>query len=151
MTLRDQVLSFVAASEPPTDTIRLMIGLFLFTQDVKAGDLPPQAETFEFEPMSYGPCAMSVYTVLAALRADVLVIESPVTGEAWSRYQITGKGLHRADGIVAQTQNALMVSRLRTLRYWCDRQSLSSMLKSTNHAFPEYAPRAILPSLSPHG
>ena len=96
MTAQEQVLYFIAANDQPTDATPIMIGLFLFTQDLKAGDLPPVAEPFEFVPMSHRPRDMKIYCVLDVLCKDGHVAEVPVRGEAWSRYRVTTEGQRAA-------------------------------------------------------
>lgn len=139
MTAQEQVLYFIAANDQPTDATPIMIGLFLFTQDLKAGDLPPVAEPFEFVPMSHGPGDMKIYCVLDVLCKDGHVAKVPVPGEAWSRYRVTTEGQRAAAQIEIREHFGHATARIRELRQWCDRESLTSILEATCRTFPEYA------------
>src|SRR5258708_11196237 len=93
MTPKIQLLLFLAANPKPANPIRIMKGLFLFSQAVNEGKLQ-RTETFQFEPLNYGPCSLDVYKELDSLMKEGLVKPEPVPGETWKRYCITDVGLN---------------------------------------------------------
>jgi len=142
MTLREQLLYYISAGEIPTDPIRIMKGLFLFTQAVNEGKLSGQEETFSFSAMSYGPCAPAVYGELQTLVHAGHVREEAVPGQSWSRYSATTNGRREARTIELKTPNEI-TSFLRELRAWCDAHSFSSLLKAVYEAYPDFAVNSV--------
>ncbi len=142
MTPQDQLLFYIAAGDQPTDPIRIMKGLFLFTQEVKAGNLPAQQHTFVFQPMSYGPCATAVYEELDDLAESGRIVALPVLGQSWSRYQVTEIGRQEARRI-EEREPTEVTAFLRELRQWCDQHSFSSLLKSIYKGYPDFAVNSV--------
>lgn len=140
MTPKEQLLYFIGAVDASVDPIRIMKGLFLFTQEVKPGTLKTSG-TFHFHPMSYGPCAPEVYATLDDLVFCGDVEELPVAGETWRRYEATPKGRKTVAAIVRR--HAKTARYLRQLREWCDKQTFSSLLKAVYRAYPAFAVNSV--------
>lgn len=148
MTAKTQLLLFLAANPVSTDPIRIMKGLFIFSRAVDEGKLPT-TETFQFEPMNYGPCSLNVYAALDTLVREGLVRAEPVSGETWKRYCISSAGADR----LRQEQNPgeqPFAEFLRKLRMWCDAQSFTTLLRAVYHAYPSFAINSVLPHLRPN-
>jgi hypothetical protein len=143
---RTQLLGFIGANTEPTDPIRVMKGLFLFTEQAKAGRLPDAPPSFDFAPMSFGPCAPEVYRGLEELVTSGLVAQIPVPGETWSRYVITDAGRAQLQSLIPDT-NTPEAQYLQTLRAWTDKLSFTELLKAVYHAYPEFAVNSVLAHL----
>jgi hypothetical protein len=148
MTPKIQLLLFLAANPKPANPVRIMKGLFLFSQAVKEGKLPP-TETFEFEPMDYGPCSLDVYRELENLVAEGFVRPEPVPGETWKRYCITEAGLNSAQQNQEPGEKPLVLF-LQKIRHWCDGQSFTTLLQAVYRAYPDFAVNSVLPHLRPN-
>ena len=142
MTPREQLLYYVGASEQPTDPVRIMKGLFLFTEKVKEGTISDQEGLFVFRPMSYGPCALGIYEGLDDLAESGQVVALPVLGQSWSRYQVTESGQHEVRRL-EEREPAEVTAFLRKLRKWCDELSFSSLLKAIYKAYPDSAVNSV--------
>ena len=150
MDRQTQILVFVASSSVPTDPIRIMKGLFLFSQRVLEGKLPPQESIFTFDARDFGPMSFDIYRELELLVQAGLVKAIPVRGETWSQFVATEKGLDEANRrlVFADSQ---VVDYLTALRNWTSAISFSELLRSVYHAYPEYAKNSVLPHLRPNG
>jgi len=141
----DQLLIFLAAGNGPTDPIRIMKGMFVFSRAVAEGKLP-KMETFDFEAMNYGPCSLQVYEALDCLVEKGLAKAVDVPGESWKRFAITKLG---AD-VVEPLAGDKVGDFLKKLRAWCDGQSFTGLLRAVYHAYPEFAVNSVLPHLRPN-
>jgi hypothetical protein len=148
MTPKTQLLLFLVANPKPANPVRIMKGLFLFSQAVGEKKLPA-TETFEFEPMDYGPCSLDVYKELDVLIKEGLARIEPVPGETWKRYCITEAGLKCAQ----QNQNPEekpLAEFLHKIRDWCDAQTFTTLLQAVYRAYPDFAVNSVLPHLRPN-
>ena len=150
MTPDQQLLVFIASKDAPVDPIRIMKGLFVFAQENRAGKLPERYAVFTFRPMSYGPCAPTVYDSIRELSGNGLIAEVPVDGETWCRYQVTPAGRAVAANVSAKA-HPTTANYLSILRQWCDENTFHSLLKSIYHSYPQYAVNSVLPHLRPNG
>lgn len=150
MTPTEQLLAFIGSSDGATDRIRIMKGLFLFTQRVKEGRVQPPPPVFQFDAMNYGPCATDIYSALDSLKNDKLIEELPVPGETWSQYKATPAGKSTCASLMLG-DNASAYDLIRRMREWCDKQTFTSLLSSVYHAYPDYAKNSVLPRLRPNG
>ena len=144
MTPREQLLAYVASSDVPTDPIRIMKGLFLFTEWTKEGRVPQPSDVFKFRPMSYGPCSPAIYEDLDALVKNRLIEVSPVPGQSWSRYRATPDGKRQLLEIIEK--DAESVSWIERLRTWCDGLSFADLLKAVYAEYPAYAVNSVFKS-----
>lgn len=148
MKPHEQLLSFIAAGETPTDPIRVMKGLFIFTMAARNNkNLAPEG-VFNFGPMDYGPCAPDIYNALDVLERSGQIQKLPVPGETWSKLIATTVG--RAAATEIYKSNRDTASFLASLRAWTDKQSFRSLLRTVYEKWPEYAVNSVLPNLRPN-
>lgn len=150
MSKRDQVVLFLSAGTTPSDPIRIMKGLFVWTQRACEGAIEEPEERFTFRPMNYGPCDPEVYRVVNQLVSEGFVEDLAVVGETWRKYRLTSRGVEASQRIEQQA-GPRTLRFVKALREWCDQQSFSSLLRSVYHAYPQYATNSVLPHLRPNG
>lgn len=150
MTTDEQLLYFVACRPQSVDPVRIMKGLFLFTQAVREIRVAGDHELFDFEPMQYGPCATDVYSALDRFVLTGEVRPTPVPGETWSQFEATESGVAKAKAI-AERGPSDAVLYLRQLREWCDNHSFTSLLRAVYARYPDFAAASVLPHLRPNG
>lgn len=149
MTPREQLICFVAAGKHPTDPIRIMKGLFVFTMAAKENSNLGVAQFFNFSAMDYGPCAPEIYRTLDALKEQGQIEKLPVPGETWCRVAPTAAGIETANTI--QQKNPVSAQFLSKLRTWTDEKSFTSLLQAIYTKWPDYAKNSVLPHLRPNG
>jgi len=91
LTKKDWIL--LALRRIPLDRIHIMKTLFLIWHRSER-NIP---DYFEFEPYLYGPCSFEVYSVLADLQADGLIVQPPHPVPQWVNYYLTAKGKREAE------------------------------------------------------
>jgi len=138
MTRRDVLLGLVAAGEA-VDPIRIMKGVFLFSQDPRV----PDKLKYGFVPYSYGPCSFDVYGDLNHLVASGLIRR--ISGDSrWPTYAVTAKG--RQSALEALTQEQHLAPKILRARKYVDARSFSTLLRDIYAKFPEYATKSVFKS-----
>ena len=139
------VLAFLGAGDgEAVDPIRIMKGLFVFTQEAPE-DWMPKAERYEFVPYDYGPCAFAVYSDLELLQALSYVKAQAVDGQSWSRYSLTPSG---AEASARLTDGAWPAIRtyLGQIREFLRGLPFHRLLPIIYRKYPDYAVNSIFKS-----
>lgn len=144
MRTDEQLLVYIGGAEKLADPIRIMKGLFLFTQEAEAKKVAADS-LFSFSPMSYGPCSSEIYGELDRLVGKGLISSSPVRGQTWRHYEATDAG-QAAIREIEKHADKTAVEYLRRLREWCDDQTFSSLLRAVYKHYPAFAVNSVFRS-----
>jgi len=122
----------------PTDRIRLMKGLFLFSQQgpVAVGAL------YDFKPYDYGPFDTRVYRDLDALLADGSVVAEPGPTPGQTLYRLTTPGEGRFSGLLARAPKRA-VGQLAEIKQLVTRLGFVELLRDVYQRYPAYAAHSI--------
>lgn len=88
MSLKKKDWVLLALRRTPLDRIHIMKTLFLIWHRSER-NIP---DYFKFEPYLYGPCSFEVYSALADLQAEGLIVQPPHPVPQWVNYYLTAKG-----------------------------------------------------------
>ena len=134
---KDWVL--LALRNGPLDRIHLMKVLFLLW--IRANRKIPGY--FVFEPYLYGPFSLDVYSALADVQREGLVVQPPHPIQDWVPYYLTGKG-ERAAEEAAQSVDGHLLVLLGTITAEIAPLNFYDLLRRVYREAPEFAARSLM-------
>jgi hypothetical protein len=138
---RQQLLLLFLSGSEHLDPIRIMKGMFLFSQECPKGWIE-EADRYRFQPYNWGPFSRDVYRDLDALIASGLVSTMTVTGRAWNYHTATDEGRVLAAEAGMQWNPAVSVY-LQKLRQFVLSVSFSTLLKTIYQKYPDFAVNSV--------
>lgn len=129
----------LALKNGPLDRIHLMKALFLLW--VRAGRNIP--DYFVFEPYLYGPFSLSVYSALAELQRDGLVVQPPHPIHDWAPYYLTEKGKRAATDAAGSTASNLL-GLLDSITSEIAQLSFYDLLRKVYKEAPEFTANSLM-------
>lgn len=135
------LLLFFQDSGRKVDPIRIMKGLFIFSQEAPEAWFPKD-ERYTFTPYSYGPWSRQVDADLDSLTLKGLLQTSQAPGKTWSYYTLSETG----KAAVKELQSSLdpkAVSYLHQVREFVLKLSFRSLLDTVYARYPEYAVNSV--------
>jgi hypothetical protein len=136
MDRADTLLVFIGAGSNPIDPIRIMKGLFLFSQESDAD----KKLRYKFVPYSYGPCSFDIYGDLNTLVAQGL-LDRLVSGARWPEYRVTPLGQNKAEEAKASAHATW--KELAKYRRFVDERSFAALLREVYEKYPKYAKNSV--------
>ena len=129
----------LALKTAPLDRIQLMKTLFLlwYRSDRKI------AGYFHFEPYLYGPYSLEVYSVLAELSGEGLIVQAPQPVSGRAKYYLTRQGMTAVEG----SQKAVgteMFQSLQSVVQEVAQLGFYELLKRVYSEAPEFAVNSIV-------
>jgi uncharacterized protein YwgA len=121
------------------DPVRLQKGMFLFAKD----DASSAGERYRFVPYNYGPMSVQIYKDLDELVSRGLAEALPVSGQSWSRYAPTEKGLDRAKELISHDPSPEAARRLHAIKRDVASKSFRAVLEDVYERYPEYASKSV--------
>lgn len=133
---KDMLLVFVGASAKAVGPVRIMKGLFLFSQESAAA----LELKYEFVPYSYGPCSFQIYDDLRELVSEHLVEKRP-TSARWSEYVVTVEGKEIVDAIASRRPE--LFADLSRYNKMVTSRTFAELLRSVYSKYPDYAVKSV--------
>lgn len=119
------------------EPIQLQKTLFKFAREAPV----PTNQRYGFEPYNWGPMAKQIYPDLEELQAEGLVDAKP-TGEGWSGYSVTAKGLDLALRLRKEAPGEL-VEAIDEQRAWVLDRPFRQLLRDVYEKYPEMAKKSL--------
>lgn len=145
MTRRDWLLLLLAYRGAPDglDPVRIQKAMFLLKADL--GPALPRAEAYTFSAYNYGPMSKQIYADLDELVAEGLVRTVPVSGQSWSRYVASPRGLVAGEKIAATAAdtNLKAAQKLWEVKQTVANKTFDELLAFVYDRHPEFEERSI--------
>jgi len=124
---------------PGIDPIRIMKGLFIFSQEVKKEWLKPNS-LYEFMPYNYGPCSFEIYKDLRILKALGLLLSNQVKHQNWNYYSLSKKGeiLNKQIKIDSRAEKFL-----KEIKNFATKIQFYLLLRAIYREYPDYATNSV--------
>jgi hypothetical protein len=132
-------ISAKGKENPGLDPVRIMKGLFIFSQEIKKEWLPPDS-LYQFVPYNFGPCSFEIYQDLRALTARRYIITHQELGQNWHQYFLTAEGKKFAGTIKIRKE---VEAYLRTIKEFVLGISFATLLQAVYKEYPTYAENSI--------
>ncbi|MBC7109088.1 MAG: hypothetical protein H5T41_09965 [Methanomassiliicoccales archaeon] len=126
----------------PLDRIRLMKALFLLWN--RSGRNIPGY--FEFVPYLYGPCSFEVYSVLADMSRQGLIVQPPHPTRQWAKYYLTERGKVAAEEAM-RTVDLNTQALLKQVVQEVSQLGFYELLRRVYDEAPEFAVNSIIGGL----
>ena len=124
------------------DPIRIIKGLFVFSQKISKKFLYGEDFKYAFEPYLYGPYSRQIYSDIASLEDAGYVKSTHKPDVSWKYFSLTDKGKELIDQCVSDV-GKVAADYLKILRKWITEQSFENLLKIIYREYPEYAKNSI--------
>lgn len=138
---RQQLLLIFLSGPEQLDPIRIMKGMFLFSQECPK-DWIHDEDRYRFEAYNWGPFSRDVYRDLDALVIQGLVTTTTITGRDWNYHAATDAGRTLAATAAQQWRPAVRVY-LEKLRRYVLSVNFSTLLKTIYQKYPDYAVNSV--------
>ncbi len=124
----------LALRQTPLDRIHIMKALFLVWH--RSGRA--MKDYLVFEPYLYGPCSFEIYSALANLSADGVIVQPPHPVPEWADYYVTARGRKRVEEIAkaVPTRTQKLVDEVVTE---ISRLSFNELLRKVYTEAPDFA------------
>jgi len=140
LSRQDWLLLFIGlpGGPYPTDQIRVMKGMFLFSQEG-----PPQVRRlYNFKPYDYGPFDTQIYHDLDLLEALGMVRSDVVSGTNRRIYRLTEKAQQHF-GMLETAAPEAPLAALRGIKRRVTSLSFLDLLKHVYERYPDYAAKSV--------
>lgn len=140
-TPQEILLLFMAADTDKIDPIRIMKGMFVFTQE-SLEEWIPKGENYAFIAYNYGPCSFDVYHDLEILESLGHICSIQVPGRSWRYYSSTSSG-RKLVAQIKKTYEPDMIAFISRIRDFVTQLSFRRLLHIIYKHYPEYASQSI--------
>ena len=137
---KEWLLIFIGlpGGELPTDQLRVMKGIFLFTKEGP----PSVREIYDFAPYDYGPFAPPVYGDLDRLEAEGLIRKSYVIGTNQRVFDLTTRGSQEYQNLISSAPEDAL-DALREIKTRVTSLGFADLLREIYDKYPYYASRSL--------
>jgi len=125
-------------NEESIDPIRIMKGLFIFSQEAKKDWL--KNGFYEFVPYNFGPCSFEIYSDLRLLKKSGLLKVEFKEGQHWKYYSLTKKGKNVCNKIALDKEAYVFLEEIKN---FVVKTPFSLLLKAIYKKYPDYAINSI--------
>lgn len=124
---------------PGIDPIRIMKGLFIFSQEVKNEWIDPDS-LYEFIPYHFGPCSFEIYDDLHNLKALGYLVSQQIKGQNWDYYSLSKSGSKLNDQIMIDSKAEKF---LKTIKEFVIKTPFYLLLRAIYKEYPDYAQKSV--------